>query len=882
MGEVYQATDTTLGRDVAIKVLPEGVAADSERLARFRREAKLLASLNHPNIAAIYGLEEADGTLFIALELVEGEDLKERLRHGPIPVDEAIDIATQVAEALEDAHNRGIVHRDLKPANVKLSTSGRVKVLDFGLAKAWSGDASGPSSAPVVSQSPTLMRTETLAGVILGTAAYMAPEQARGKVVDKRADVWAFGVLFWEMLTGRSMFVGETATDVIAAVVTREPDLDALPAGTPPIVRRLIARCLRKDPRHRLPDIGAARLELQELKSGSSESLAPVAAIAQAPQRSMHRERLVWLVVLLATGAVAAGLAWARVRDISSPPASVSFSDAAPDGWTIATVFDWPAVSPDGRRIVFRAVEDKNASNPSHTVLWIRALDSPTARPLPGTEGAVNPAWSPDGASLAFFVGKELRRYSVADSLSQRIGLAPNTEFGGMSWSPSGTILFSASGDIGRIYAIPATGGEATLLSAPDTKRGERFRHGPQFLPDGDRFLMLVHGPHDGVYVSSVSKPAELRRVADPYRSVYAAGYLFFARDGALYAEPFDESRAEVTGPAVALASGVASWSDDPKTGWFWASAAGTLAYYSGAPIGTNMQLAWVDRKGGVVARIGDPAKLSQVSLAPDARRALVEIVNGDSSIDLWMMDLARGVLSPITTSAGSERDAVWAPDGQSIAFIARQGKDWSLRRKGLRASDPEAVIAHAPGDEFIPEFWTRDGRTLLTVRRNPESDQQDGIWSLPLGGGAPEKVASGVHIDESQLSPDGRWLAYVSRESGRDEVYLEPFKRPGERLRVSPRGGGQPKWSADGRELFFVTDSQQLASVTVRAQGERVELSLPTELFHLDVYLGAPFDDYAVGPDGQRFLVKLPPDAAQKTRLVVMTNWPSLFRSPK
>ena len=881
MGEVYQATDTTLGRDVAIKVLPDGVSADPERLARFRREAKLLASLNHPNIAAIYGLEEADGTLFITLELVTGEDLKQRLARGPVPIDEAIDIAAQVAEALEDAHNRGIIHRDLKPANVKLSTSGRVKVLDFGLAKAWTGDASGISSGAMVSQSPTLMRTETLAGVILGTAAYMAPEQARGKIVDRRADVWAFGVLLWEMLTGRTMFVGETTTDVIAAVVTREPDLSALPAETPPLVRRLIARCLRKDPRQRLPDIGTARLELQELKSGVADSLVPDAALtAPAPQPNFTKERLAWLGALLVVGAVAAGLAFVRARGVPAPQPSASFTIAPPDGWSFATEFDWPELSPDGRQVIFRAVEEKSASNPPKTMLWIRALDSLTARPLVGTEGGAVPTWSPDGASIAFFAGQELRRYSIADGQTQRIGTAPALGYGAISWSASGTILFSTGADIGRIYAIPATGGEAKLLSAPDTAHGERFHHGPQFLPDGDHFLMLVHGEHAGVYVSSVSTPTEQHRVADAYRTRYASGHLFFARDGTLYAEPFDASRAEITGPPTPVASSVASWQPDPATGWFGVSQGGTLAYYSGVPLNGRVQLAWVDRKGAVAARIGDAANFGQVSLSPDARHALLEIVDGDTSIDLWMMDLVRGVLSPITTAAGTERDAVWAPDGQSIAFIARSGKDWSLRRKGLRASDPEAVIAHAPGDEYIPEFWTRDGRTLLVVRRNPDTDQQEGIWSIPLDGSTPETVASGVHIDESQLSPEGRWLAYVSRESGRDEVYLEPFKRRGDRVRVSPRGGGQPKWSADGRELFFVTDSQQLATVTVRAQGDRADVSLPTELFRLDVYAGAPFDDYAVSPDGQRFLVKIAADAPEKPRLVVKTNWPSLLRT--
>ena len=427
MGEVYRATDTTLGREVAIKVLPPEVAGDPERLARFRREAHLLAALNHPNIAAIYGFEETGGTPFLALELVEGEDLKERLARGPIPVDEVIDIAIQVAEALEEAHSKSIVHRDLKPANVKLSTTGKVKVLDFGLAKAWAGDSGGVgSSAPIVSQSPTIVHDGTLAGVVLGTAAYMAPEQARGKGADRRADVWAFGVLLWEMLTGRILFVGETLTDVIAAVVTREPDLTTLPANTPTVLRRLLIRCLRKDPRQRLPDIGAARLELQELKSGTlAEDITAHQPVAAAERPGRRAERLAWAAATLVIACVAGALAFAHFREVESPRPAARFTVEAPAGWDFDVTFSWPAPSPDGKQVVFSARPSSGDGGPTATTLWIRPLESLNARPLAGTEGGYLPAWSPDGRSVAFVAQHEIRRLSLADGTVQRVCTVP-------------------------------------------------------------------------------------------------------------------------------------------------------------------------------------------------------------------------------------------------------------------------------------------------------------------------------------------------------------------------------------------------------------------------------------------------------------------------
>ena len=567
MGEVYRATDTKLGRDVAIKVLPAEMANDAGRLERFQREAHLLAALNHPHIAAIHGLEEADGQPFLVLELVEGEDLKERLARGAIPVDEALEIAVQVAEALEEAHNTGIVHRDLKPANVKVTPDGKVKVLDFGLAKAWAGDAAeGKASSASMSQSPTLAHSGTQAGVILGTAAYMSPEQARGKPVDKRGDVWAFGVLLWEMLTGRVLFAGDTVTDIIAAVVKEEPDLDALPPATPPAVRRLIARCLRKDPRARIPDIGAARLELQDVLTGTAsetESLAGTSGEAVRAERGRRiKERWVLAGFALAAAGVAATLAFIHWTEVPEPKPAARFVVDAPEGWSF-NGHQWPVPSPDGRQIVIRAEQDDPEGDAPPAVLWLRSLESLTARPLTGTEGAWFPFWSPDSRFVGFFAEGELRKISLADGVVQRICALPGPGWTGADWNVAGTILFGVQGTpSGGMYTVAATGGEAKPALMADSAHGEWLLVAPKFLPDGRRFLFTAiaeAGRSLGTFVGSLDRSDERRLLLPDTTNVQQAdGHLLFNREGTLLAQSFDAERAELSGEPVAIASSVA------------------------------------------------------------------------------------------------------------------------------------------------------------------------------------------------------------------------------------------------------------------------------------------------------------------------------------
>ncbi len=817
MGEVYRATDTNLHRDVAIKVLPPEVAQDPERLGRFKREAHLLAALNHPNIAAIYGLEEADGKPFLALELVEGEDLKERLARGAIPVDEALEIAKQIAEALEEAHGKGIVHRDLKPANVKLTPDGKVKVLDFGLAKAWAGDASGVNSgSAALSQSPTLAHTGTIAGVILGTAAYMSPEQARGKPVDKRADVWSFGVLVWEMLTGRSLFAGDTVTDVIAAVVTREPDLDALPQATPRAVRRLLSRCLRKDPRTRLPDMGAARLELQEAIAGTSaEAEAPAALDAggrQAERRGRTRERWAWAAVALLAAGLAAGFAFVHLTQVPAPTACGPIRGRGPGRLDVRGL---RLAGPVSRRAPDRVPGGSRGRDRCDAMLWTRPLESLTPRLLAGTEGAdhsllVSGRPVPRVRRRGRAPQAQSRRRHGAADLHPALSRAPAET--GTRTAPSSSRRAAARG---HLFTVAATGGEPKPLLVPDAKRGETGLVLPQFLPGGRRLLFNALGEGEAVYgahVASLDRPAEQRFVVPGLtRCVPAAGHLLFVRNGTLLAQPFDADRAELSGEPVTIATSVGAWAANAGVGWFAASPTDTLAYFSGqsahrtgaARVARPQGRAGRDdRRAGQLRadhplprraerRPRDPRRRGTLRPLGDGRRA-----RGDEPRDRHTGRRARPRLVPRRALAGLHRaqrrggrPAAQGPAGER----ARDGAHGLAGRGRSRRAGP--------------------GRADAPLRPADRRGREERLGAAAGGRGqARARPGRAFRVDEPHLSPDGRWLAYVSLESGQNEVYVEPFRREGDRVRVSVEGGGQPKWRGDGKELFFTRHEQPAA----------------------------------------------------------------------
>ena len=514
-------------------------------------------------------------------------------------------------------------------------------------------------------------------------------------------------------------------------------------------------------------------------------------------------------------------------------------------------------------------------------MLWVRSLDALEARPLVGTEDGILPFWSPDGGSLAFFAGNELRRLSLTDGTVQRICTVPGGGLGGGDWGEGGTILFSAGGGSGRIYSVAATGGDAKALTTPDDSRSEQNHHMPQFLPDGRRFLFTVTSTQDessGLHVASLDAPENGRQIVPSWvRRLYAARHLLFVREGALLAQPFDPDRAEPSGEPIAIAPSVVTWSANAAAGWFGVSPGGTLAFFSGESVSGQVQLAWVDRRGQRLGAVGAPGHYGQIALSPDERNVALEIPDADGHFDLWVMDVARGVTSRVTATPGDERDPVWTADSRSLTFIARREGEGDLLRKGLRASDPETVLVDSPHED-IPESFSRDGGTLLFLRRVLEDDSQS-AWALPLEeGGAAEPILTDFRVDETHLSPDGRWFAYVSNESGRDEVYLEAFRREGDRVRVSTDGGGQPKWRGDGKELFYTTPTGVLMAVEVRTPGDRLDVSLPTELFEIQGLQGTGYDDYSASADGQRFLIKQPVEEGREPRLQIVTNWTSLL----
>ena len=857
MGEVYRATDTKLGRDVAIKVLPSDVRQDPARLERFRREARLLASLNHPNVAAIHGLEEAEGMPFLALELVEGEDLAERLARGSIPANEAIGIAGQIADALAAAHAKGIVHRDLKPANVKVTPDGKVKVLDFGLAKAYAEDAASDSGADL-SRSPTLAHGGTLAGVILGTAAYMAPEQARGGAVDTRADIWAFGCVLYEMLAGRRPFVGASVSDTLAEVLKGEPDWTKLPANTPPAIRRLLRRCLVKDRSKRLADIADARLEVEDAQAGS-----PGDGDGPRPT-SRLRERLAWAAALTVLAGAAIALA---VRGRPAPPArEMRVEITTPPTRDLASL----AISPDGQQIAFVS------TTAGRSALWLRSLESGLARSLPGTDGAAYPFWSPSGRSLGFFSDDgKIKRIDLEGGTVR--GLASFGMPRGGAWNAAGTILLAPLGG-GAIFRIPDTGGEpvaVTRLAASQTAHGF-----PWFLPDGDRFVYYAAGGPEarGVYLAGLASGVSRRLLDADAPAIFAPqGYLLFVRGETLLAHGFDPARGELLGRPFAVADKVVLVRVAGTPGAAASVAAsGQIVYRTGGEA-QRRQFAWFDRSGRRLGTLGepDPSYPLSPSLSPDGRRlAMHRWVAGNT--DIWILELARGALSRFTTHAANEIFPIWSPDGTRILFNSNREGAYSLYEKATDGTaDERLVLARAAQ----PTDWSRDGSLLLFQQRDLKTAAD--LWVLPIGRGQEPAPVVRTDFDErgGQFSPDGRWIAFASTESGRSEVYLQPFPGPGAKLPISVDGGAQVRWRADGQELFFIglDDRLMAVPVTLPAHGGSATVGAAVPLFPTSVggaLQATSGQQYFVSPDGRRFLMNTLLEGAPASPITLILNW--------
>jgi len=870
MGEVYRATDTKLHRDVAIKVLASGFAQNSAWMSRFQREARVLASLNHPHIAAVYGLEESGGVHAIAMELVEGPTLAERMARGRMPIPEALAIARQIAEALEYAHEKGVVHRDLKPANVKLRPDGVVKVLDFGLAKAIE-----TKEAPA--------ETATRAGVIMGTPAYMAPEQAAGLPVDRRADIWAFGVVLFEMLAGRKIYSRKTTLETLAAVAKDEPPWDELPAKTPASALWLLRRCLDRDAKNRLRDIGEARIAIDAVQAGENPPSDP------APAESYRARAIRWAAAaaLCLVAGAGAGYIWPHRSTLELRTAQ--FTVDAPGRSTFGDVIGGTAVSPDGRLLVFSAREIGAKSD----VLWLRPIDSLGAHPLSGTEDGDLPFWSPDSQSLAFFADNKLKRMTITGGAPVTLCEVKVPGPAGGAWNQDGLILFA--GEDG-LYRVPASGGVAARITQVEAKRHETGHGFPQFLPDGRRFLYYVQSPDpnvQGVYVAALDRPRERSRIlSTDHKALYSAprgnsnsGFLLWLRDQVLLAQPFDTGKLKLEGAPARLADNIsmtttASSSIAPSHAAFWLSDAGVLAYHVDAAV--KRKMLWMGRDGKEIREAAEEDEYTSVRLSPDGKRAIVgRIEASDRKNDLWLLDLARGVMTRLTADGKATAFAVWSPDGRAVAYSSERKGVVTIYRKDVGAQQEEQLTNGA--DPSYATGWSRDGRYLFyTGPRHNGSD----IWALPLGEGgsgpAAQKPFLVVQIDSyggsAAFSPDGEWMAYHSAESGRTEIYARPFSGASSgktgRWQVSRLGGVSPRWRADGGELYYSSPEGTVTAATVRTASGNFESDAPHDLFRLTD--GDPFRGWDVSADGQRFLVlgAVTTDTVNASPLTVVLNW--------
>ena len=872
MGEVYRARDTRLQRDVAVKILPEAFAADGTRRARFEREALVLASLNHPNIATIHGIEDEDGIHALVMELVDGETIADRVLRGAVPVSEALAIARQIADALDAAHERGIVHRDLKPANIKLTSSGLVKVLDFGLAKAMAGD----ESVPETSNAGTMTAVATHEGLVVGTPGYMSPEQMRGQPVDRRTDIWAFGCVLYEMVTGRPAFARRTMSDTIAAILDREPEWDVVRPAAPAPVRTLLKQCLAKDARRRLRDIADARIQIEEILAE------PPAAPAMDVPRG--KSLPLWGSLALGVFAVAAGAAayLFATRSTSAPTPvqlTLSFSGQIND----VAITSVPSPSPDGGRFVFIGTNEKGT-----TSLWIRAIESSETRMLPGTEGAQTPIWSPDGAWIGFFADGKLKKITVSGGQPQTIAALPG--FQEASWGSSGVIIFRAS-NRQPLSRVSASGGEPAPLTKLNEALGENSHRGVTFLPDGRRFLFTsrcAEAANNTLYLGSLDSPEPRRVMSAQSKAIFLAGRdgtsrLLYYRDGSLEARTFDPDRNALGDPY-------------PLIGNVDYNSAGIGAFFQASPDGrvivirpagaSGAQLTWFARTGEQIGTVGTAdSNLYQPRLSPKGDRiAFTRADPKNGNRDVWIIELDRGIATPLTRNAANDWHPVWSADGTRLLFNSdRAGKSDGVLyvKSALDASSEETQLLDM---DSWPTDRSPDGRWAAVAGRNHST-----------GGEAVHLVSMTEHTMKrlletqsrhgaTRFSPDGKWVAYSSDETGRFEVFVRPFANgvaAREKIQLSESGGDFPVWRPDSQELYFMSEDATIHSVAMTGLRIGGPVPRPHALFRpcpgsapqalpmAAQFWGNPYDTR----DGQRFIVDC--TARPSREYVVLMNWP-------
>ena len=861
MGEVYRARDTRLEREVAVKVLPAHMSSSEEMRQRFEREAKAISQLSHPHICALYDVGSHEGVEYLVMELLEGETLAARLARGALPVEQTLRFGVEIADALDKAHRQGIVHRDLKPGNVMLTKSG-VKLLDFGLAKAMgpTKQQSGLTALPTVAGSPNL----TQEGTILGTFQYMAPEQLEGKDADARTDIFAFGAVLYEMATGAKAFTGSSQASLISAILRDEPrPISELQPMTPPALDRVVKTCLAKDPEDRFQTAHDIKLQLAWIAEGGSQAGVPAPVVS----RRKSRERLAWAVAaILAIASGGFGVAFWKRASPAAP--TLRFSIGAPEKNVFGNSL---AISPDGKWLAFVGGDAGGKS-----LLWIRPMDSLAARPLPGTEEARFPFWSPESRLIGFFAGGKLKKIDPAGGAPQTLCDADDARGG--AWSADGVILF-APGFRTPLFRVSAAGGTTKAVTAFDPALGDLSHRWPRFLPDGRRFVFQARATKPegaGIFGASLdaSKP---RRIGDsPGRPDYASGHLLFVREKTLVAQRFDTGKLELTGEPFPVAEGVTAEGEAGFTGnaAFSVSATGILAYRVVEVPKTR--LTWLDRAGRTVGAIGDPAVYYEPSLFRDGRRLAVAIEDPKTSnVDIWMVDLSRVTFSRLTFDPHNDSAAAASPDGAWVAFSAARGGRNDVYRKSASGVGAEDALFRSDEEKWV-DTWTADGRYIVFEVMNPRTRYD--IWALPLFGDrkAFPVIQTPFIENHAAVSPDVRWIAYTSDETGRAEVYVQPFPGGGGRWQVSTNGGDQAQWRSDGRELFFMSADRKLMAVEVKT-GAAFEAGVPKALFDPHTPSNGITDfrnQYVPAADGQRFLVTTLVEEPNPSPITVVTNW--------
>jgi Tol biopolymer transport system component len=867
MGEVYRANDTRLERTVAIKVLPQHLSSSPEVRQRFEREAKTISQLSHPHICALYDVGQEGEMEYLVMEYLEGETLTDRLARGPLPTEQLLRYGIEMADALDKAHRQGIVHRDLKPGNVMITKSG-VKLLDFGLAKAMAPAAHQGSLTALPTQ-----QNLTQEGTILGTFQYMAPEQLEGKEADPRTDIFALGAVLYEMASGRKAFEGKSQASLISSILTVDPpSISTLRPMCPPALDRVVRISLAKDPDDRWQSAHDVAAELKWIAEGSQAGVAAPAAVIA---RRRGRERLVWLAFgvasLLAIGFAVAFLQRGRgasplIRFEIAPSGNAPY--ATGPGTDLS-----PAVSPDGRLLAFVGEDSRRRD-----FVWVRPLEGIVARPLPGTEDAAYPFWSPDSRSIAFFADKKLKRVDAEGGPVQIVCDASDGRGG--TWSREGVILFSPS-VTSPIHRVPASGGVPAAVLGLDTAHGEDGQRWPQFLPDGRHFLYFSYlganpesrNQNGGIRVGALDSKETKAVVPQASNPVYAEpGLLLFFRDGNLLAQRFDAKSLKTAGEAVPVAENVA-YVEARKFAFFSASA-GVLAYARAAAFQSH--LLWLDRQGRQVGSVGEPGDYSDPRLSSDGRKLALTAADAAAHRNIWIYDLSRGARTIFRQEASGDSSAVWSPDGSRIAFASERGGAARLYLRPVGGSGSEEPLLKTT-DAEVPLDWSRDGRFLAYMA--PGGPTSWDVWILQLQGDRKPRPFLQTAADErnAAFSPDGKWIAYVSVESGKSDVYVVPFPGPGERIAVSTVGGRDPKWRGDGKELFYIAEGGKMMAVPIKVEAT-LEPGLPVALFETRTRNQAGWR-YDVTPDGQRFLVITKVQEQEALPMTIVVNWKAALK---